>query len=94
MRRRTSSTGTAAPASATPSRPSSTATGTAASPGAVVVLCSDGLDTGDPALLAEQMARLHRLAHEVVWLNPLREDPAYEPLARGMAAALPFVDVF
>ena len=56
--------------------------------GAVVVLCSDGLDTGDPALLAEQMARLHRLAHEVVWLNPLREDPAYEPLARGMAAAL------
>ena len=62
--------------------------------GAVVILCSDGLDTGDPALLAEQMARLRRLAHEVVWLNPLKEDPAYEPLARGMAAALPYVDVF
>ena len=62
--------------------------------GAVVVLCSDGLDTGDPAVLAEQMARLGRLARKVVWLNPLKESPAYEPLARGMAAALPFVDVF
>jgi hypothetical protein len=62
--------------------------------GAVVVICSDGLDTGDPDVLAEQMARLSRLAHRVVWLNPLKEDPRYEPLARGMAAALPFVDVF
>ncbi len=62
--------------------------------GAVVVICSDGLDVGDPALLAEQMARLSRLAHRVVWLNPLKEDPAYEPLARGMKAALPYVDVF
>ena len=40
------------------------------------------------------MARLSRLAHRVVWLNPLKEDPAYEPLARGMTAALPHVDVF
>jgi uncharacterized protein len=62
--------------------------------GAVVLVCSDGLDTGDPALLSEQMARLARLARLVVWLNPLREDPAYEPLARGMAAALPYVDIF
>ena len=62
--------------------------------GAVIVICSDGLDTGDPAVLAEQMARLSRLAHRVVWLNPLKEDPRYEPLARGMAAALPYVDVF
>jgi uncharacterized protein with von Willebrand factor type A (vWA) domain len=62
--------------------------------GAVVVVCSDGLDTGDPVVLAEQMARLGRLARKVVWLNPLKENPAYEPLARGMAAALPFVDVF
>lgn len=62
--------------------------------GAVVVICSDGLDTGDPALLGEQMARLGRLARKVVWLNPLRESSGYEPLARGMAAALPFVDVF
>jgi uncharacterized protein len=62
--------------------------------GAVVVLCSDGLEVGDPELLAEQMARLARLAHRVVWLNPLKEDPAYEPLARGMKAALPYVDDF
>jgi uncharacterized protein with von Willebrand factor type A (vWA) domain len=62
--------------------------------GSVVVVCSDGLDTGDPALLDEQAARLSRLAHRLVWLNPLKEDPAYEPLARGMAAALPHVDVF
>jgi len=62
--------------------------------GAVVVLCSDGLEVGDPELLGEQMARLSRLAHRVVWLNPLQEDPAYEPLARGMRAALPYVDDF
>jgi uncharacterized protein with von Willebrand factor type A (vWA) domain len=62
--------------------------------GAVVVLCSDGLEVGDPELLAQQMARLHRLAYRVVWLNPLHEDPAYEPLARGMKAALPHVDHF
>jgi uncharacterized protein len=62
--------------------------------GAVVVLCSDGLEVGDPELLGEQMARLHRLAYRVVWLNPLQEDPAYEPLARGMKAALPHVDHF
>jgi uncharacterized protein with von Willebrand factor type A (vWA) domain len=62
--------------------------------GAIVILCSDGLEVGDPELMAEQMARLHRLAHRVVWLNPMKEDPAYEPLARGMQAALPYVDVF
>jgi uncharacterized protein with von Willebrand factor type A (vWA) domain len=62
--------------------------------GAVVVLCSDGLDRGDPELLEQQMARLGRLAHSVVWVNPLKGSPRYEPLARGMAAALPHVDVF
>lgn len=62
--------------------------------GAVVIVCSDGLELGDPDLLAAQMARLSRLAHRVVWLNPLKEDPAYEPLARGMRAALPYIDVF
>ena len=62
--------------------------------GANVVILSDGLEVGDPDLLAEQMARLSRLAHEVFWLNPLKEDPAYAPLARGMKAALPYVDVF
>ncbi|HEY6566175.1 MAG TPA: VWA domain-containing protein, partial [Actinomycetota bacterium] len=62
--------------------------------GAVVVLCSDGLERGDPDLLREQMARMRRLAHRVVWVNPLKGSPRYEPLARGMAAALPSVDVF
>ena len=62
--------------------------------GAVVVLCSDGLEIGDPELLTEQMARLSRLAYRVIWLNPLKGDAAYEPLARGMQAALPYVDVF
>lgn len=62
--------------------------------GAVIVLCSDGLERGDPELLRAQMARLRRLAHRVVWANPLKGSPRYEPLARGMAAALPSVDVF
>jgi uncharacterized protein len=62
--------------------------------GAVMVLCSDGLERGDPELLRSQMARLGRLAHKVVWVNPLKGSPRYEPLARGMAAALPSVDVF
>ena len=60
--------------------------------GAVVVICSDGLDRGDPELLAAEMAKLRRLAHRVVWVNPLKGDPRYEPLARGMSAALPYVD--
>lgn len=62
--------------------------------GSVVIVLSDGLDVGEPELLATQMARLHRLAHRVVWLNPLRENPRYQPLARGMAAALPHIDLF
>ena len=62
--------------------------------GAVVVLCSDGLERGDPEVLRAQMARLRRLSHKVVWVNPLKGSPRYEPLARGMAAALPSVDVF
>ena len=62
--------------------------------GAVVVILSDGWDRGDPDELSEQMARLHRVAHRVVWVNPLKASPGYEPLARGMAAALPFVDEF
>jgi hypothetical protein len=62
--------------------------------GAVVVICSDGLERDDPALLRAQMERLARLSHRVVWVNPLKGSPRYEPLARGMAAALPSVDVF
>ncbi|MFK4225876.1 VWA domain-containing protein [Streptomyces sp. NPDC019890] len=62
--------------------------------GAVVVLLSDGWERGDPALLAAQMRRLHRLAHRVVWANPRKARPGYAPLAAGMAAALPSVDAF
>jgi uncharacterized protein with von Willebrand factor type A (vWA) domain len=62
--------------------------------GAVVVILSDGWDRGDPSVLAEQMARLHRVAHRIVWVNPLKATPDYAPVARGMAAALPYVDAF
>ncbi len=62
--------------------------------GAIVVVLSDGWDRGDPELLAEQMQRLKRVAHRVVWVNPLKVTPGYAPLARGMAAALPYVDTF
>ena len=62
--------------------------------GAVVVILSDGWDRGDPAEMAEQMQRLRRVAHRVVWVNPLKASPGYAPLARGMAAALPHVDDF
>ena len=62
--------------------------------GAIVVVLSDGWDRGDPAQLATEMARLHRVAFRVVWVNPLKASPGYAPLARGMAAALPYVDEF
>jgi uncharacterized protein with von Willebrand factor type A (vWA) domain len=62
--------------------------------GAVVVIMSDGWDRGDPALLEEQMVRLRRVAHRVIWVNPLKASEGYAPLARGMAAALPYVDDF
>ncbi|WP_240619421.1 VWA domain-containing protein [Blastococcus sp. TF02-8] len=62
--------------------------------GAVVVVCSDGWERGDAALLGEQMARLRRLAHAVVWVNPHKGRVGYEPLAGGMRAALPSVDHF
>ena len=62
--------------------------------GAVVVILSDGWDRGDVDVLAEQMQRLSRLAYKVIWVNPLKSAPGYKPLAAGMAAALPHVDVF
>ena len=62
--------------------------------GSIAVICSDGLERGDPELLRHQMARLRRLVHRIVWVNPLKGSPRYEPLARGMAAALPSIDVF
>jgi uncharacterized protein with von Willebrand factor type A (vWA) domain len=62
--------------------------------GAVVVILSDGWDRGDVNVLAEQMQRLSRLAYKVIWVNPLKSAPGYKPLAAGMAAALPHVDIF
>ncbi len=62
--------------------------------GADVVVLSDGWDRGDPDELAEQMQRLARVAHRLIWVNPLKVSPGYAPLARGMAAALPYVDEF
>jgi uncharacterized protein len=62
--------------------------------GAVVVVCSDGWERGGTELLAEQMVRLRRLAHAVVWVNPHKGRAGYEPLTGGMRAALPSVDHF
>nr|WP_218861004.1 VWA domain-containing protein [Nocardioides panzhihuensis] len=62
--------------------------------GAVVVIASDGWERGDPTLLEEQTARLHRLAHRVVWANPHRGKVGYEPLQQGIVAVLPHVDDF
>jgi uncharacterized protein with von Willebrand factor type A (vWA) domain len=60
--------------------------------GATVVILSDGWDRGDPDLLGEQVQRLHRVAYRLVWVNPLKAAPGFEPVAQGMAAALPHVD--
>ena len=62
--------------------------------GAILVILSDGWDRGDPELLALEMERLSRVAHKIVWVNPLKATDGYAPLARGMAAALPFIDEF
>jgi uncharacterized protein len=62
--------------------------------GAVVVIVSDGLEHDDTERLDREMVRLHRAAHAIIWVNPLAGDPGYEPLAAGMAAALPHVDFF
>ncbi len=62
--------------------------------GAVVVVLSDGWERGDSAQLGEQMRRLQRLAHTVVWINPHQGKPGYAPVQSGIVAALPFVDSF
>jgi uncharacterized protein len=62
--------------------------------GAVVVILSDGCERGNPVPIEREMTRLARQAFAVVWVNPLKGGPAYEPLAGGMRAALPFVDRF
>ena len=62
--------------------------------GATIVILSDGWDRGEPTEMEVQMQRLSRVAHRVVWVNPLKATPGYAPLARAMAAALPYVDDF
>lgn len=62
--------------------------------GPVVLLISDGWDRGDPDLLRREMSRLQRTCYRLIWLNPLLGSPEYQPLTRGMQAALPFVDDF
>ena len=55
-------------------------------------MLSDGLDRGDPTLLAAALQAIRRRARTLIWLNPLLADPRYRPEARGMQAALPYVD--
>jgi uncharacterized protein with von Willebrand factor type A (vWA) domain len=62
--------------------------------GAVVVVMSDGWERGDSVLLSDQMRRLHRLAHRVVWVNPHQGKDGYLPVQGGIVAALPFIDDF
>lgn len=62
--------------------------------GPVVLLISDGWDRGDPDMLRAEISRLQRTCHRLIWLNPLLGAPDYQPLTRGMQAALPFVDDF
>jgi uncharacterized protein with von Willebrand factor type A (vWA) domain len=62
--------------------------------GAIVVICSDGLERGHPELLEKAMERLARLSHRIVWMNPLKGDnEAFQPRTVGMLAALPYVDL-
>ena len=60
----------------------------------IVVILSDGWDRGEPEQLSAEMERLQRVTHRLIWVNPLKVTPGYAPLARGMAAALPYVDRF
>ena len=62
--------------------------------GAVVLIISDGWDRGEVELLKREMARLKRNCHRLIWLNPLLGAPDYEPLTRGIQAALPYIDDF
>ena len=62
--------------------------------GAIVIIVSDGWDRGDPAKLTAELIHLRRSSHRLIWLNPLIGSKGYEPLTRGMAAALPHCDDF
>jgi uncharacterized protein with von Willebrand factor type A (vWA) domain len=58
------------------------------------IILSDGLDTGEPELLARELEKIKLRTRRLIWLNPLKGMQGYEPLAKGMAAALPAIDVF
>jgi uncharacterized protein with von Willebrand factor type A (vWA) domain len=58
------------------------------------IILSDGWDTGEPAALASELRVIRRRVNMIIWLNPLLGLPDYQPVTRGMAAALPFIDVF
>ncbi len=60
--------------------------------GSLVLICSDGLERGDPQVLGKAMARLARQAYRVIWVNPLMGDPGFRPLTRGLIASLPHID--
>ena len=60
----------------------------------VVIIVSDGLDTGEPTALAHELARIQRRCRKLIWLNPLLGREGYEPRTRGMLAALPHIDLF
>jgi len=60
----------------------------------VVLIMSDGWDTGDTELLAESMRKIQRKAAKVIWLNPLAGNAQYEPMVKGMQAAMPYIDIF
>jgi uncharacterized protein with von Willebrand factor type A (vWA) domain len=60
--------------------------------GAVVVIASDGWERGDASLLGEQMARLSRLTHRLIWVNPHRGKEGFAPITSGMSVALPYCD--
>lgn len=62
--------------------------------GAIVLIISDGWDRGDVDVLRKEMARLQRSSFRLIWLNPLLGSPTYQPLTRGIQAALPYVDDF
>jgi uncharacterized protein with von Willebrand factor type A (vWA) domain len=61
--------------------------------GALLVICSDGLEQGDPADLGHQMYLMRRTCHQIIWVNPLAGDERYQPISGGMQAALPFIDL-
>ena len=60
----------------------------------MTIILSDGLDTGEPEVLSNELNKIKRRTRKLIWLNPLKGMDGYQPLARGMKAALPEIDVF